>query len=65
MPENLKMRNGISVIIPTYNREALIVEAIESVLNQKYEGPLESSSLTMVLQIILSKGSGLSVIKLK
>lgn len=34
MPDNKSM---VSVIIPTYNRQDLIMEAIESVLNQVYE----------------------------
>ncbi|HEY5587817.1 MAG TPA: glycosyltransferase family A protein [Candidatus Paceibacterota bacterium] len=32
---------GISIIIPTYNREQFIEEAIQSVLDQEYEGRLE------------------------
>ena len=32
---------GISVIIPTYNREQFIAEAIESVINQEYIGDIE------------------------
>lgn len=32
---------GISIIIPTYNREQFIAEAIQSVLDQEYEGRLE------------------------
>jgi glycosyltransferase involved in cell wall biosynthesis len=32
---------GISVIIPVYNREAFLEEAIQSVLDQNYEGDLE------------------------
>lgn len=32
---------GISVIIPTYNREQFIAEAIESVINQDYSGDVE------------------------
>lgn len=33
--------NGISIIIPTYNREKYIEEAIQSVVNQDYAGNLE------------------------
>jgi glycosyltransferase involved in cell wall biosynthesis len=32
---------GISIIIPTYNREDFIAEAIQSILIQNYEGPIE------------------------
>jgi glycosyltransferase involved in cell wall biosynthesis len=32
---------GISVIIPTYNREKFIGQAIQSVLEQEYESPIE------------------------
>jgi len=32
---------GISIIIPTFNRENFIVEAIQSVLDQDYDGTLE------------------------
>jgi glycosyltransferase involved in cell wall biosynthesis len=32
---------GISIIIPTYNREQFIAEAIQSVLDQEYDGHLE------------------------
>jgi len=32
---------GISVIIPCYNREAFLRDAIESVLAQEYSGPIE------------------------
>ena len=32
---------GITVIIPVYNREAFLEEAIKSVLEQKYDGSLE------------------------
>jgi glycosyltransferase involved in cell wall biosynthesis len=35
------METGISIIIPTYNRELFISEAIQSVLNQNYGGALE------------------------
>ena len=32
---------GVSVVIPCYNREAFLREAIESILTQGYDGPLE------------------------
>jgi len=35
------MKAGISVVIPAYNREQFIKEAIQSVLDQGYDGPLE------------------------
>ena len=35
------MKPGISVIIPTYNREQFVVQAIQSVLSQEYEGNIE------------------------
>lgn len=35
------MNSGISIIIPTYNREKFIGEAIRSVLQQDYEGNIE------------------------
>ena len=35
------MNNGISVIIPVYNRELFIKEAIQSFLSQDYEGIIE------------------------
>lgn len=35
------MNSGISIIIPTYNREKFIGEAIKSVLQQDYEGNIE------------------------
>lgn len=35
------MKKGISIIIPTYNRGKFLAEAIQSVLNQEYEGFLE------------------------
>lgn len=52
---------GISVIIPTYNRELYIKEAIESVLTQDYEGKVEiiisdDGSCDLTLQIARSCG---------
>jgi glycosyltransferase involved in cell wall biosynthesis len=35
------MNPGISIIIPTYNRELFVTEAIQSVLDQEYNGNLE------------------------
>jgi glycosyltransferase involved in cell wall biosynthesis len=35
------MEKGISVIIPTYNRDQFVAECIQSVLNQDYKGNLE------------------------
>ena len=35
------MKKGISVIIPTYNSESLIKEAIQSVINQEYKDKVE------------------------
>lgn len=36
-----EMKSGISIIIPTYNRENLIVQTIESVINQNFSGNIE------------------------
>ena len=35
------MKKGISIIIPTYNREDFTKETIQSVLDQDYEGKME------------------------
>jgi glycosyltransferase involved in cell wall biosynthesis len=35
------MNTGISVVIPTYNREQFIIEAVQSVLHQDYTGTVE------------------------
>lgn len=39
--QKYKQQDGISVIIPCYNRQDLLREAIESVLTQGYDGPIE------------------------
>src|SRR4030067_1754459 len=37
MTEDIKSKPLVSVVMPTYNHERFIVEAIESVLNQTYK----------------------------
>src|SRR4029453_7882145 len=32
---------GVSIIVPAYNEEKVIVQTIASLLNQKYAGPIE------------------------
>jgi glycosyltransferase involved in cell wall biosynthesis len=59
---------GISVIIPVYNREAFIREAIQSVLNQNYEGDLEiivsdDGSTDRSLEIAASFGSKVQILR--
>ncbi|MCD6579626.1 glycosyltransferase family 2 protein [bacterium] len=59
---------GISIIIPTYNREDYIAEAIQSVLDQKYEGELEiiisdDGSTDKTLKIVQSFGNKVRMIK--
>ena len=58
---------GISIIIPVYNREAFLEEAIKSVLEQKYDGSLEiivsdDGSTDRSLEIAQSFGSQVCVV---
>ena len=62
------MRQGISVIIPTYNRDQFIGEAIESALNQKYNGKLEiiisdDGSTDKTLEIAGSYGKSVAILR--
>ena len=59
---------GISIIIPTYNRENFIKETIESVLHQDYDGPLEviisdDGSSDKTLQIAESYGGKVLILR--
>ncbi|MEO9210924.1 MAG: glycosyltransferase [Ginsengibacter sp.] len=61
------MNSGISVIIPTYNREKFIGEAIRSVLQQDYEGNIEiivsdDGSTDKTIDIVKSFGDKVIVI---
>lgn len=58
---------GISVIIPTYNREKLVVEAIKSVLYQDYDGFIEiivsdDGSTDSTLNVVSSFGSKVKIL---
>lgn len=58
---------GISVIIPTYNREKLVGEAIKSVLNQDYKGIVEiiisdDGSTDNTFQVVSSFGSEIKLL---
>lgn len=58
---------GISVIIPVYNREAFLAEAIQSVLSQNYNGVLEiivsdDGSTDRSLEIAASFGNQVHVL---
>ena len=58
---------GISIIIPVYNRETFLEEAIRSVLEQKYDGSLEiivsdDGSTDRSLEIAHSFGSQVCVV---
>lgn len=62
------MEKGISVIIPTYNREQFITEAVQSVLDQDYEGHLEilvcdDGSTDNTLKIVDSFKSKVTLLK--
>jgi glycosyltransferase involved in cell wall biosynthesis len=59
---------GISVIIPTYNRSTFIRQAIDSVINQDYEGPIEliisdDGSTDSTLSIASTYGSKVKIIE--
>lgn len=61
------MKEGISVIIPVYNRERLVSEAIRSVLNQQYKGLVEiilsdDGSSDGTLAVLHSFGSRIKVV---
>jgi glycosyltransferase involved in cell wall biosynthesis len=58
---------GISIIIPVYNRQAFLEEAIKSVLKQNYEGQLEiivsdDGSTDQSLQIASSFGEQVRIV---
>lgn len=62
------MKKGISVIIPTYNREEFTEETIQSVLDQDYEGNLEiiisdDGSIDNTLNIARSFGDKIKIIE--
>ncbi|MDP8288635.1 MAG: glycosyltransferase [Candidatus Electryonea clarkiae] len=68
MVNSRKAPAGISVIIPVYNREAFIAEAIDSILNQNYKGPLEvivsdDGSTDRSLDIAASYGSKVKILR--
>ncbi|MDE3185557.1 MAG: glycosyltransferase [Bacteroidota bacterium] len=59
---------GISVVIPTYNREKFIGEAIRSVLEQDYDGKIEiiisdDGSIDKTLEIAASFGNSVVILK--
>lgn len=58
---------GISIIIPTYNRENLVGEAIKSVLDQDYDGIVEiiisdDGSTDNTLEVVSSYGSKITIL---
>src|SRR6185312_2292164 len=62
------MIDGISVIIPTYNREQYLNEAIQSVISQDFEGVLEviisdDGSSDETLKIAESFGSRIKILR--
>ena len=64
----MEMNTGISVIIPTYNREKFVHEAIESVLIQEYHGKIEiiisdDGSTDNTLSIASAFGNVVKIIK--
>lgn len=61
------MMKGISIIIPTYNRQKFIEEAIQSVFDQEYDGNLEviisdDGSTDRTLEIAKSFGNRLTIL---
>lgn len=59
---------GISVIIPTYNRENLVGEAIKSVVSQNYPGKIEiiisdDGSTDLTLEVAASYGPKVKILK--
>ncbi len=60
--------NGISIIIPTYNRERHILEAVESVINQEYDGTLEviisdDGSTDKTLNLLTQYGGKIKILR--
>lgn len=59
--------NGISIIIPTFNSQMFIAEAIQSVLDQEYDGELDiilsdDGSLDNTLEIAESFGDKITIL---
>ena len=59
---------GISIIIPTFDRENFLAEAIQSVLNQDYDGTLEviisdDGSIDRTLEIAESYGDRIIILR--
>ncbi len=59
---------GISIIIPTYNREQFIAEAIKSVLIQEYDGDIEiiisdDGSTDKTIEIAESFGESVTILR--
>jgi len=62
------MQNGISIIIPTYNRENLVAEAIQSTLDQEFDGKIEiiiadDGSTDSTLSVVESFGNKVILLK--
>lgn len=62
------MRNGISIIIPTYNREKLVAKAIQSVADQEFDGKIEiiiadDGSTDRTLSVVESFGNKVILLK--
>jgi len=59
---------GVSVIVPTYNREKYLKECLDSALAQEYDGPLEiivsdDGSTDKTVEIAESYGSPVTVVR--